>query len=74
MTISMLMMLMMLLVVMLQYIGVLEEELWSAYSVLSAPCLVKYDYVVHLEDREELEFFLAVTNLTSAGSDLTSFR
>ena len=67
-------MLMMLLVVMLQCIGVLEEELWSAYSAVSAPCLVNYDYVVHLEDREELEFFLAVTNLTSAGSDLTSFR
>ena len=57
------------------YICFVEEELWSPYSVESAPCLVKYDYVVHLEDKEELEFFLKVTNLTAtAGSDLTSLR
>ena len=56
------------------YNDVVKEELWSPYSMESAPCLVKYDYVVHLEDREELEFFLKISNLTSAGSDLTRLR
>ena len=51
-----------------------EDELWSPYSVESAPCLVKYDYIVHLEDREELEFFLKMANLTTTGSDLTKLR
>ena len=61
--------------VILKYICVVvEDELVSPYTLESAPCLVKYDYIVHLDDQEELEFFLKMTNLTLPGSDLTSLR
>ena len=51
-----------------------QDRLWSPYSVTATPCLVSYDYVVHTEDRQELEFFLKINNLTTSTQDLAQLR
>ena len=51
-----------------------KDGLWSPYSVSSAPCLLNYDYVVHMDHTQELEFFMKINNLTISTEDLTKFR